>query len=128
MRRTAIILGILSLAGWGCGRNANVTVLEAAVAEDVAAKTPSRAADKFSTKVGQLVCWSNVKASSTPTSVTHVWYHRDRETARVMLRVEASPWRTWSRKTIYPAWTGPWRVDIQNARGEVLRSLSFTVK
>ncbi|MGH7644461.1 MAG: DUF2914 domain-containing protein, partial [Gemmatimonadales bacterium] len=35
--------------------------------------------------------------------------------------------RTWSRKTVVPEWTGPWRVEVRDAGGTVLATVSFTV-
>ncbi len=62
------------------------------------------------------------------TSIFHVWFHEDKEMAKVELVIGSSPWRTWSSKLILKEWQGIWRVDIQLANGRLLRSKEFLVK
>jgi hypothetical protein len=61
-------------------------------------------------------------------SVTHVWYYENEEMARVELPVRSPNWRTWSSKSILPAWSGQWKVDILDPNDEVLVSESFTIE
>ncbi len=45
----------------------------------------------------------------------------------VELQVGGSPWRTWSKKTVPPDWTGAWHVEVRDAAGTVLKRIDFTV-
>ena len=48
--------------------------------------------------------------------------------AKIDLPMKAKSWRTWSAKTIMPAWKGDWKVEIQDSNGTVIKSISFRIK
>jgi hypothetical protein len=43
------------------------------------------------------------------------------------LTITASPYRTWSRKTVPVEWIGPWHVEVRDAAGAVVQRIDFTV-
>jgi len=103
--------------------------VEAVVARDVVDRMPVDSSSTFPADVGTLVCWTRVTGApaGVETEIHHVWFHGDHQVADVVLRPAGSPWRTWSRKTVVPEWTGPWRVEVRDAGGTVLATVSFTV-
>ena len=103
--------------------------VEAVVARDVVDRMPVDSGSTFPADVGTLVCWTRVTGApaGVDTELHHVWFHGDHQVADVVLRPAGSPWRTWSRKTVVPEWTGPWRVEVRDAAGTVLSTVSFTV-
>jgi hypothetical protein len=103
--------------------------VEAVVARDVMDRMPVDSGIAFPADVGTLVCWTRVTgaAAGVDTELHHVWFHGDQQVGDMELRVGGSPWRTWSRKTVVPEWTGPWRVEVRDASGTVLATVSFTV-
>jgi hypothetical protein len=105
---------------------AQVTVDEAVVARTVVDRQPQDTGSTFTPDVGQLICWSKLTGAAG-TSIHHVWFHGDTQVGDVELQVGGSPWRTWSRKTVPPDWTGAWHVEIRDAAGTVLKRLDFTV-
>jgi hypothetical protein len=105
---------------------AQVTVDEAVVARTVVDRQPQDTGRTFTPDVGQLICWSKLTGAAG-TSIHHVWFHGDTQVGDVELQVGGSPWRTWSRKTVPPDWTGAWHVEIRDAAGTVLKRLDFTV-
>jgi hypothetical protein len=63
--------------------------------------------------------------------VVHRWYHGEEVIRSVSLRVPPAGrpgYRTYSRLTIDPARTGPWRVELRSADGAVLAENRFTVQ
>lgn len=72
--------------------------------------------------------WTRVTGAEPGTVIRHVWFRGDDEVGNVELTINGSPWRTWSRKTITAEWTGDWRVEVQDASGNVLETVSFTVQ
>jgi hypothetical protein len=82
----------------------------------------------FPGDVENIYCLTHITGMDGESSVTHVWYYENEEMARVELPVRSPNWRTWSSKSILPAWTGQWRVDILDPNGEVLVSESFTIE
>jgi hypothetical protein len=105
---------------------AAVDVAEAVVAKAVVDRQPQDTGSTFPTDVGQLVCWTKVTGAGGA-SIHHVWFHGDTQVGDVELQVGGSPWRTWSKKTVPPDWTGAWHVEVHDAAGTVLKRIDFTV-
>jgi hypothetical protein len=103
-----------------------VDVAAAAVARSVVDRQPQDTATAFPADVGQLVCWTKVTGAGG-TAIHHVWFHGDTQVGDMELQVGGSPWRTWSRKTVPPDWTGAWHVEVRDAAGTVLKRIDFTV-
>ena len=104
-----------------------VTVTDAVVAQTVVDLEPQDSGSAFPASVGQVVCWTKVTGGSGGT-IHHVWFHGDSQVADVELQLGGSPWRTWSRKTVPPDWTGAWHVEVRDAGGAVLKRIDFTVR
>jgi hypothetical protein len=105
---------------------AAATVAEAAVARSVVDRQPQDTGSAFPADVGQLICWTKVTGAGGA-AIHHVWFHGDTQVGDMELQVGGSPWRTWSRKSVPPDWTGAWHVEVRDAAGTVLKRLDFTV-
>jgi hypothetical protein len=105
------------------------TVTQIVVCRDVDRETrkPIGVADRFVVDDGPLTCFTRITGAVDPTVVTHVWYHEGETRSRIELPVRSIEWRTWSRKTMMPSWTGRWTVKILDAEGLVLASIDFEV-
>jgi hypothetical protein len=101
-------------------------VADAVTCLDVQDREPVEPGDSFAADVGKIWCWSKIKGGEGET-IKHVYYHGDKEMAVVELQIRSALFRTYSSKRILPDWVGPWRVDIVDADGQVLKSLSFTI-
>ena len=82
----------------------------------------------FSADVGKLYCFTGLTTQTDTTEISHVWFYKDKEMAKINLPVKAKSWHTWSAKTIMPVWKGNWRVEIQDPEGNIISSLSFRLK
>ncbi|HLB82605.1 MAG TPA: DUF2914 domain-containing protein [Gemmatimonadales bacterium] len=105
---------------------AAVDVAEAVVAKAVVDRQPQDTGAVFPADVGQVYCWTKV-AGAGGAAIHHVWFHGDTQVGDVELQVGGSPWRTWSRKSVPPDWTGAWHVEVRDAAGSVLKRIDFTV-
>jgi hypothetical protein len=105
-----------------------LSVDESAIALDVIDREPQGTNTSFGADVGRVFCFTRVVGSEGETTVHHVWYHGEEERADVELRVGGSSWRVWSSKAIVPEWTGQWRVEVQDAQGNVIETIQFTVR
>lgn len=54
----------------------------------------------FSAGVGTLFCFTRITGATDTSEVTHEWYYKDEEKARIDLSVASDDWRTWSSKNI----------------------------
>ena len=100
--------------------------VEAVVARSVMDRAPVDSGTTFPADVGQLVLWTRVSGAAG-SMVRHVWFHGETEVGNVELSVSSSPYRTWSRKTVPPDWTGAWHVEVRDAAGAVVQRVDFTV-
>jgi Protein of unknown function (DUF2914) len=103
-------------------------VSEASLTTGIQERMPVDQVEVLPAGVTTLYCFSRIVGAAEETMVQHVWFRGDAELARVELPVRSINWRTWSSKRIPAAWTGDWRVEIQDQFGEVLTTLPFTVQ
>ncbi|MGD1047767.1 MAG: DUF2914 domain-containing protein [Candidatus Krumholzibacteriaceae bacterium] len=91
-------------------------------------RAPSGADTAFASTVENVCCFVKVSGGADTTSITQVWYFKDKKLASVELAVKARTWRTWSSKKILPGQQGAWRVDVLGPKGDVLKSGTFVIK
>lgn len=109
-------------------QEASVEVAEGVICADVVDREPVDVGSEFETSVNRLFCFTKIIGVPGPIEITHVWYWGEIERARVSVPVGGSGWRTWSTKAIQVHETGEWHVDVLGPGGELLKTLSFTVK
>ena len=61
----------------------------------------------------------------TGQTVTHQWTFQDKVMFEKSFEVKAERWRVWTSKTLIPAWTGTWTVNVLDGDGSQLASKSF---
>jgi hypothetical protein len=88
---------------------------------------PGDSGTRFPVDVGRLFCFSRISGIRQPTRIQHVWYLDGKERFRKVLPVAPPSWRTFSSKRIRPSDVGPWRIEISDAEGNVMQTLSFAV-
>lgn len=100
----------------------------ATICTEIQDREPVGAGDSFAATVGQLYCHTLVEGAEEPTTITHVWYHGEKNMAKVILDVGSVRWRTWSSKRIMGDWTGDWHVEILDEGGSVVATVSFQIQ
>ena len=105
----------------------DVAVEELVLCTGVEERQPVEANTEFTNDVGRVYCFSKIVGVTEATSFFHVYYHNDVEMAKIELTVKGTPWRTWSYKTIMENWLGDWKVEVQDADGNVLKSAVFKI-
>lgn len=124
MKRTVVLVGFcLLLAGLAATAQDAITVARAVVCTTVVDREPVGADSTFADSVATLYCFTEL--DGTEGQVVHAWYHGDQMRAETSLNKKAGRWRTWSSKRMVKEWTGAWRVDVKDAAGTVLKSVSF---
>jgi len=102
-------------------------VSEAVITTQVSERSPVDAIQAYPATVERLFCFTRVTGATADTAIVHVWYLRGVEMSRIELPVRSGDWRTWSSKTIFPGSAGDWKVDILDAEGALLKSVSFSL-
>jgi hypothetical protein len=123
-----IMLSIVLFASVGLAQDvSNASVAELVFCTAVEEREPVGVDTTFNNSIEQVFCYTTILNAATDGLVTHVWYHNDKEMARVDLNIKGDRWRSWTSKRIIPEWHGTWRVDVLSADGAILKSASFTV-
>ncbi len=107
---------------------ATLRVVRDVLATTVADREPVQVPSPVPAEVGRLYYFTEVVEAGRPTTVLHLWYWRNRNVSVVLLEVNGPRFRTWSYKTIPPAWTGEWRVEARTPDGTILSSRAFLVE
>ncbi len=132
MRRSFVISLLFLLAGTiGIGlaqEGAMLTVQQMDFCTGIQDREPVGIDTVFSDDVGTVYCFTKIDGATDTTTVSHVWYYKGEEKARVTLNIKGDSWRTWSSKTILKEWDGKWRVDVESASGSILQSKDFVIK
>lgn len=131
----AVVWAASFLAAWPAqaqaparGSNAaKLSLIQALVCEDVKEGIPANPAIVFSISVGKIYCYTLFDQISEDTIVYHHWYFRDKPSARIRLSLRHPRWSTFSSIQLRETDKGPWRVEIVDAGGRVLRTLRFSV-
>ncbi|MCU0590367.1 MAG: DUF2914 domain-containing protein [Desulfobacterales bacterium] len=106
---------------------AKLALVQALVCEDVKEGIPSNPAIAFSISVGKIYCYTLFDHITEDTVVYHHWFFRDKPSARIRLAVKHPRWSTFSSIQLREADKGPWRVEIIDAGGRLLKNLRFSV-
>lgn len=106
-----------------------LSVSEAVTAKGVEKQAAIAPGDKFSADVGKVYLLSTIKgAGDNVVEIKHIWYQGSTKVAEVPLKIKADSWTTFSYAVIDPSQKGEWKVEIVDAAGTVLKSLSFTIE
>lgn len=124
MKIRSLLFLLVLLLGLPAGVLA-LEVKEATITTLVSERAPVDAIQTYPATVEQLYCFTRVVGATSDTSIVHVWYLNGTEMARIELPIRPESWRTWSKKTIFPGSAGEWQVDILDAEGALMKSVSF---
>ncbi len=109
------------------GEASELTVTRAVVARAVENREPVGEGTEFPPDVQELACFTQIEGADGETVIYHTWRHGDEVKAKVELSIRGSSWRTWSTKKILPHWTGEWSVKVEDADGNLLTIVSFSI-
>lgn len=104
-----------------------LALVQALVCEDMKDGIPYNTAVAFSISAGKIYCYTLFDQIAEDTAVYHHWYFRDKPSARIRLSLKQPRWSTYSSIQLREADRGPWRVEISDAGGRVLKTLRFSV-
>ncbi len=105
-----------------------IDVENIAVCTSVVDRQPVGTDSVFTSDVGKLYCFTKLTSQTDTSEISHVWFYQGKQMAKIDLPMNAKSWRTWSAKTIIPAWKGDWKVEIQDANGNLIKSIAFRLK
>jgi len=127
MKTQIYVLLFLIISFTGTTQAQEIKIQQFDFAEAIEDRKPSGIDTVFTADIGTIYCFTQVEGVSDTTQITHEWYYKDEEKARVDLTVAGDNWRTWSSKKILESWTGSWRVMVLGPNGDVLATKNFVI-
>jgi len=98
------------------------------IAASIENREPAGVVNAFSASTEKVYCFLEAGNIAEDTKVRFVWYHGDKNVAEVELMLGKGPkWRTYASKKL-GGLTGAWKVELQDADGNVLNTAAFTVE
>jgi cytoskeleton protein RodZ len=101
-----------------------LSVSEAGVGTAVVNRALEGQGDRFAEGT-RIVFWTRVLGGQPGDEIRHVWIREGAEVGSVTLAVNASHWRTHSRRTLREGAAGSWAVEARDASGRVLARREF---
>lgn len=100
---------------------------KAVICERIENRTPWGVKHTYPSTIGKVYCFTQLTEIPSEGTIHHIWYHGNKEMARVGLSVSPPQWRTYSSKIILPSWKGSWKVEV--VYGDyVLKTVAFAVQ
>lgn len=104
------------------------TVSRLEIAGSIENLKPVGVVDIFAASTEKVYCFLEATAIEQDTTVSFIWYHRDKKMAIVNLPLKkGAKWRTYSSKRL-GGLKGEWRVELQDADSNLLQTVGFTVE
>ena len=95
--------------------------------EDIKDFTPQNPAVVFSIKIGKVSCFTSFDPVPEKTFIYHKWFHRDCLRTTKRLTLQPPRWASYSTIQLRETDKGPWRVEISDQTGNILRILRFSI-
>jgi hypothetical protein len=81
----------------------------------------------FSLTNGKAICFTYLTQVSRKTTIYHNWYKADKLSSRFPLPIEPSQGSVFSKIQLRESDKGPWRVEIMDENGNLLKVLRFSI-
>ena len=104
-----------------------LTLGQAVICEELFANAPRNRTVVFSAAKEKVICFTAFESVPQKTFIYHNWFHKDIPSSRLRLVLRPPRWSTYSSIQIRKTDIGPWRVEITDATGQVLRVLRFSI-
>ena len=104
-----------------------LTMEQGVMCEEIKDLTPQSPAVVFSIKIGKVSCFTSFDPVPEKTFIYHNWFHRDDPSTKKRLTLQPPRWATYSTIQLRETDKGPWRVEISDQKGNLLRILRFSI-
>lgn len=102
-------------------------LVQALMCEGTKDYKPLNPAIVFSVNIEKVSCFTSFDAVRQRTFIYQEWFHRDRLSTRRKLFLQPPRWSTFSSIQLRETDKGPWRVEITDEQGQLLRVLRFSI-
>jgi len=102
-------------------------LVQALMCESVKDYAPLNQGIVFSAAIGKVVCYTLFDPVPRKTVIYHNWVHRDQLSSKQRLTLQPPRWSTFSSIQLREGDRGPWRVEVMDGTGHILRVLRFSI-
>lgn len=102
-------------------------LVQAVTCEGVKDYAPLNPGVVFPTSIGKVVCFTSFDPVPQKTVVYHNWFHRDELSNKQRLTLQTPRWSSFSSIQLRESDKGPWRVEITDSTGRLLKVLRFSI-
>ena len=95
--------------------------------EGVKEYAPFNQAFVFSISIGKISCFTTFDDIKKDTYIYHRWFHGEKLSMKRGLLVKPPRWSIFSSMQLREADKGPWRVEISDTEGRILRIVRFSI-
>ena len=106
---------------------ARLTLVKAIMCEGIEDLEPFDETIVFSVALGKAICFTAFDPVPEKTVIYHHWFKRDQPEKKVKLTLKPPKWSSFSQAGIRNVDVGPWRVEIVDADGKILKVLRFSM-
>ncbi|MCG6881765.1 MAG: DUF2914 domain-containing protein [Deltaproteobacteria bacterium] len=106
---------------------ARLTLVKAIMCEGIEDLEPFDETIIFSAGLGKVICFTAFDPVPEKTVIYHHWFNRDQPDKEVKLTLKPPKWSSFSQTSVRNVDVGPWRVEIVDADGKILKILRFSV-
>lgn len=100
---------------------------KAVICETLDAFRPLNPSAVFSVQMGSVMCFTAFDVVPAETSIFHNWIRRDTLIFSKRLVLKTPRWSSASSIQLRDADKGPWRVEVRDADGNLMRILRFSI-
>jgi hypothetical protein len=104
-----------------------LTLVRAAMCEGLRSMVPLNEAIAFSIKREEVFCFLDFDPVPERTSIRISWFWRDERRLNRKFTLYAPRWSTLDSMQLRDADKGPWRVEVKDAEGKILKTLRFSI-
>jgi len=104
-----------------------LTLAGATICERVSGVSPVRPAIVFSIDLGRVSCFTLFDPVPEKGTILHKWYFRDKLVTAKRLTLKPPRWATYTSIQLRQADIGPWRVEIIDPSGRLMKTLRFSI-
>jgi hypothetical protein len=104
-----------------------LTITQAAMCEEIKDYAPQNSAAVFSIAIGKVFCFTSFNPVLRNMYIYHSWYRSDRLITTKRLSLKTPEWSTFSTIQLREADKGPWRVEIKDNNGTIIKIVRFSI-
>ena len=104
-----------------------LTLVQAVMCEGLEELEPVNETVIFSVANGNVFCFTAFDPVPEKTVIYHHWFKRDQPEKEIKLGLKTPKWSSFSKISIRNMDVGPWRVEILDSDGKILKTLRFSV-